>query len=54
MFDRMTLTPKQMKTLNRAYVQIRTCGIYVWATRYKAITDLPEELLNELEEENSD
>lgn len=51
MFDRSTLSKEGMFVLNRAYIQIATCGIYTWKTRYRALTPLPTELLDELEAE---
>ena len=50
-YDRSKLTGAQIHTLNRAYVQISTTGIDTWISRYRAITDLPKELLDELEKE---
>ena len=51
MFDRSTLTPEQMTTLNRAYISLRLNGKAVWVQRYKALTALPQELKDELEAE---
>lgn len=51
MFDRSTLTTEQMSTLNRAYVLLRIHGKKVWVQRYKALTDLPQQLKDEVEEE---
>ena len=53
-FDRTTLTTKQMFVLNRAYVLLAIHGVDVWAQRYKALTDLPQELKDELEAEYRD
>lgn len=50
-FNRGQLTPEQMHTLNSAYIQIRVQGGEVWKRRYKALTRLPTELLDELERE---
>lgn len=50
-FDRSTLTGTQLHILNRAYVQISTTGIDNWVRRYRALTNLPSALLDEIEKE---
>lgn len=48
MFDRSTLDTKQVYALNRAYIQIASQGLLIWKQRYSALTDLPQELKDEL------